>query len=339
VSDAAVSKTSRRVGPGVLSFPRRATVPVDSLLPADSPRSRGEDDEHIKRLAESGAKLPPILVHDGTMRVIDGMHRLRAAMLNGCHSIEVEFFSGDDEETFIRAVERNVAHGLPLTLADRKRAAARILRSRPALADRAVASMTGLSPKTVGAVRASPSEEIPRLDARQGRDGRQRPLDRGEGRLRAAEVIRSNPSASLREISASAGISPETARSVKTQLAAGIDPARNRGRRSGRTVEQPAEGVVSRTEAGADAGVPGPQNRQSADESSTILQKLSRDPALRHSETGRRLLQIIRAKAVDDAVRAMLMQEIPPHSRRMLIQIARYNAKIWKEIENELRAP
>ena len=43
------------------------------------------------------------------MRVIDGMHRLRAAILNGRSSIEVEFFDGSDEEAFIRAVEQNVS--------------------------------------------------------------------------------------------------------------------------------------------------------------------------------------------------------------------------------------
>ena len=86
-------------------FPRVLKIPIVSLLPADSPRSCGEDGEHIQRLAESGAELPPILVQRGTMRVIDGMHRLRAAILNGYHSIEVEFFDGGDEEAFIRAVE------------------------------------------------------------------------------------------------------------------------------------------------------------------------------------------------------------------------------------------
>lgn len=104
------------------NYAKRATVPIGSLLPANSPRSQGEDDEHIQRLAENEADLPPILVQQGTMRVIDGMHRLRAAILNGRRSIDVEFFDGSDEEAFIRAVEQNVAHGLPLTLADRKAA-------------------------------------------------------------------------------------------------------------------------------------------------------------------------------------------------------------------------
>jgi ParB-like chromosome segregation protein Spo0J len=271
------------------------------------------------------------------MRVIDGMHRLRAAILNGCRSIEVEFFDGSDEEAFIRAVEQNVAHGLPLTLADRKDAAARILRFRPALSDRSVASITGLSPKTVGAIRGRPSEEIPRLDARQGRDGRLRPLDSSEGRLRAAEVIRRNPGASLREIAASAGISPETARSVQARLRTGDDPARNRPQ-PGRTAKQPAEnpGSAAKSSATADASALGPRNNQPTDDVNSILQKLSRDPALRHSETGRRLLQTIHAKAIDDIMKAVLIQESPPHSRPLLARLARCNARIWKEIANEI---
>ncbi len=324
-SEATVSNIARILDSEKEDIPRRARVPVDSLLPADSPRSHGEDEEHIQRLAEQGDGLPPILVQQSTMRVIDGMHRLRAAILNGYRFIEVEFFDGDDEEAFIRAVEQNVAHGLPLLLADRKEAAARILRFRPALSDRSVAAMTGLSPKTVGAVRACPSEEIPRLNARQGRDGRLRPLDQGEGRLRAAAVIRGNPDASLREISAAAGVSPETARAVRAQLRAGGDPADGRRPRSGGSARPPAEGASA-----------GPGAAATVNEISDILQKLSRDPALRHSETGRRLLQIMHVKAVDDAVRAVLMQESPPHSRPMLARIARNNARIWKEIETEL---
>lgn len=337
-SDAAVSNVARILDLGKGSFPKRVIVPVDSLLPADSPRSRGEEDEHIQRLAECGEDLPPILVQQGTMRVIDGMHRLRAAILNGRRSIEVEFFDGDDEEAFIRAVEQNVAHGLPLTLADRKDAATRILGFRPALSDRSVAYMTGLSPKTVGAIRACPLEEIPRLDARQGRDGRLRPLDSGGGRMRAAEVIRKNPGASLREIATSAGISPETARSVKEHLRAGDDPAPNRRQPRGRTVKQPAKGARSATgsSATADIGEPSLGDHQLADEMSNILQKLYRDPALKHSEAGRRLLQLIRAKTVDGIVQAAMMQESPPHSRHLLARLARYNASIWREIANEL---
>jgi hypothetical protein len=97
-------------------------VPVGIPLPADSPRLGGENRDHIRLLADATAPLPPILVHRSTMRVIDGMHRLRAAMLRGATEIAVEFFDGTEAEAFARAVRENVAHGLPLSRSDREAA-------------------------------------------------------------------------------------------------------------------------------------------------------------------------------------------------------------------------
>jgi hypothetical protein len=37
-----------------------------------SPRQGGENDEHARALAESEERLPPIVVHGPSMRVIDG---------------------------------------------------------------------------------------------------------------------------------------------------------------------------------------------------------------------------------------------------------------------------
>src|ERR1700722_2226451 len=90
--------------------PDLETVSISSLLPADSPRSGGEDAAHILRLAESDAVMPPILVNRRTMRVIDGMHRVRVAALNGSHEVVVEYFDGTDDDAFLRAVELNVSH-------------------------------------------------------------------------------------------------------------------------------------------------------------------------------------------------------------------------------------
>src|SRR5215204_7137150 len=69
-------------------------VPVRSLLPADSPRQAGVDLEHTRMLAGIDERLPPIIVHRSTMRVIDGAHRLGAALLRGDEMIEVRFFDG-----------------------------------------------------------------------------------------------------------------------------------------------------------------------------------------------------------------------------------------------------
>ncbi|MFC7729983.1 hypothetical protein [Actinomadura keratinilytica] len=73
--------------------------------------------------------LPPILVHRRTMRVVDGMHRLRAARLQGRCEIGVRFVDGPDADVFVAAVRANIGHGLPLSLADREAAAARCRRT------------------------------------------------------------------------------------------------------------------------------------------------------------------------------------------------------------------
>src|SRR5690349_6262411 len=87
------------------------TVRLSSLVICDTPRRSGESLEHVRRLAESEDELPPIVVHRPTMRVIDGMHRLRAAELRGQQEIEVRFFDGDEASSFVLAVRANIAHG------------------------------------------------------------------------------------------------------------------------------------------------------------------------------------------------------------------------------------
>ena len=198
-------------------------VPVADLQPADSPRLVGEDPEHIRVLAEPGRALPPVLVHHPTMRVIDGMHRVSAARLRGEETIEVVFFDGTDEDAFVLAVRANVAHGLPLSYADREAAVARIVVSHPDWSDRAIAATTGLAPRTVAAVR-SRIVGLPQDTARVGRDGRVRPLDSTTGRRTASRLIAAFPDASLREIARAAGISPATVRDVRERIRRGEDP-------------------------------------------------------------------------------------------------------------------
>ena len=87
---------------------------IAKLRPSDSPRLAGQDTDHVRVLSQADS-LPPIIVQRGTMRVIDGMHRLRAAQLRGEKQIAVRFFEGSDDLAFVLAVHANTAHGLPLT--------------------------------------------------------------------------------------------------------------------------------------------------------------------------------------------------------------------------------
>jgi ParB-like chromosome segregation protein Spo0J len=160
----------------------------------------GEDKAHIARLVEMETSLPPILVCKRTMRVIDGMHRLLAASLQGRESIEVIFFDGTEADVFLRAVQENIAHGLPLSHADRRAAAERVIASHPHMSDRAIGYSVGLAAKTVAAIRKRSGEEVPQSAARVGRDGRVRPLNSADGRRRAAELLAQQPTASLRDV-------------------------------------------------------------------------------------------------------------------------------------------
>jgi hypothetical protein len=200
------------------------SVAVARLVVRSSIREGGVNQEHVRRLMRLGGRWSPILVHESSGVVIDGVHRLAAARLLGMVRIEASLFSGGPDEALIEFVRRNVHHGLPLTLRERKWAAGRVLGVHPAWSDRRIAGICALSPKTVGRLRVvsseDPNEEVPQLDTRvrMGRDNRLRPVDTASVRERVAVAIKAQPEASLRSIAAEVGVSPETVRSVRLSL-------------------------------------------------------------------------------------------------------------------------
>ncbi|MEV7712354.1 ParB/RepB/Spo0J family partition protein [Streptomyces sp. NPDC088270] len=137
--------------------PEVAEVDLRGLRFGVSPRFREEDVEHTRALAEIAAELlPPIIVHRPSMTVVDGLHRSRAALLRGEHTIRARFFDGTPEEAFLLSVRANRAHGLPLSLFERKAAAARLITMFPGRSDRSIAASAGLSDKTVARLRRRP---------------------------------------------------------------------------------------------------------------------------------------------------------------------------------------
>ena len=302
------------------------SVPVAALRPADSPRRLGEDTEHIRVLAEPDRMLPPILVHRPTMRVIDGMHRLAAARLRGEDTIDVVFFDGSDEDAFVMAVRANVAHGLPLSYADREAAVARIVSSHPGWSDRAIAEATGLAPRTVAGVRGRIAE-LPRGNARIGRDGRVRPLDSTEGRLAASRLIAAHPNASLRELARAAGIAPATVRDVRERIERGEDPVPARRPKPDRT--RP----VSRENA---APAPEDTERLTMQERNAILQSLERDPSLRFAASGNRVLRWLARRLIAEEEWRDVAETVPPHSVYVLARLARRCATEWLEFARAL---
>ncbi|MFV2174366.1 ParB/RepB/Spo0J family partition protein [Actinomadura sp. LOL_016] len=307
------------------SLPPVNTVPVDELLPGISPR-RAEDPEHIHRLAQTDAKLPPILVHYPSMRVIDGMHRLKAALLQGKREIDVIFFDGSDDSAFLRAVQENIAHGLPLSLAERKAAALRIIDTWADLSDRAIAANTGLSTRTVAQLRKRSTDESPHLNKRRGLDGRMRPLDHHEGRRRAAEAMTRWPEASLREIAKIADVSLGTAHDVRRRLHRGEDPVPSGARPAVPSGTRPAVPPVRTARGDGDLRTP------PAEDPILMLQKLARDPALRQTEPGRQLLRLLHSRMATPRDWSALIVSVPPHCAETAAAVARHCARNWEQM-------
>jgi ParB-like chromosome segregation protein Spo0J len=308
-----------------------ATVALGSLRGAASPRLSGENTKHIRLLAQSDAPLPPIIVHRETMRVIDGMHRVRAARLRGQQEIQALFYDGTEADAFVLAVKVNRAHGLPLSLADRKAAAARIIASHPQWSDRAIAEVTALSHKTVGAIRHGPNGEIRQMDARIGQDGRVRPLDAAAGRSRAAELLTNHPNASLRQVAAAAGISPETARDVRTRLLHGRDPLLPGQRHKGRGLDPQPSALTSRRDR------PPPTSAVSTGDPAALAGKLRRDPALRSSESVQALVRLLAMHPADPAQWRQLAANIPSRWAMPLAAAAVECARAWDAFAAQVR--
>jgi len=327
----------RAIHPAEVTTPMVTAVPVLALRPADSPRLNGEDKTHIARLAETETRLPPILADRRTMRVIDGMHRLMAASLQGRQTIDVMFIDGCEADIFLRAVQENVAHGLPLSQADRRAAAERIVVSHPQMSDRAIGHSVGLAAKTIATIRKSSSEEKPQSNARIGRDGKVRPLDSSVGRRRAAELLAQQPDASLRDVARGAGISPATVLDVRKRLERGESPVPQKLASAARkcSVGNGAEDDASND--GACAQTIRFSSRAAAppDPAATVV-KLLRDPSLRNNERGKGMLQLLQINAVGAEQLPEVADAVPAHCVAIIVQLARQYAKMWQDFAQEL---
>lgn len=301
----------------------RAMVRISLLVPGDSPRLSGADQAHVRRLAEAGGELPPVIVHRPTMKIIDGTHRVQAALLQGREEIEAEFFDGSVDEAFVWAVELNIAHGLPLTMAERKLAAARIIAGCPHLSDRAIARSCGLSDKTVAGIRRSAAGN-PQPNARRGRDGRVHPVDGSDGRRRAGRVIAARPGAPLREVARLAGISVSTAKDVRDRLERGQGPLLPGRAGPAGTAALPGAPSLRMRSASAEPG-PGDAARDIA----LLLEKLKRDPSLRFSDSGREFLRLLQVQCTALGNWPQLAGKLPVHCTDAAVRFARRCAEEW----------
>lgn len=292
---------------------------VLDLKPLGTLRVGGLDADHIQLLCEVSDRLPPILVHQDTMRVIDGMHRVAAAERSGATEIEALLYKGSVEDAFCMGVHANIAHGLPLSAADRRSAVTQIVRTHPHLSDRSISGIAGVTARTVAAVRFELAE-AGQAAARLGNDGRVRPLSAEQGRRAASRYIADHPDASLREIARQSGISVGTAKDVRNRVLAGDDPV-------------PAPRVTLRMNCAIPRQADGTQQKLDA---AAVLDSLLRDPALRYTDAGRAQLRWLTSRIVTEGQWRDILRDIPRHCRASIAQLARECANVWNAIADEV---
>ncbi|MFD6270539.1 ParB/RepB/Spo0J family partition protein [Nocardia asteroides] len=311
----------------------KKSVEIASLVIAGSPRSGGEDQAHIERLMEAEWPLPPILVHRPTNRVIDGFHRTNAAMRKGLTHIDAYLVDGSDELAYILGVQENVTHGLPLSLADRRAAAERIIGTHPHWSNRSIAAAAGLSAKTVATIRSGTGDSS-QSSHRLGSDGRLRPVDTNSARRTAAELILARPDASLRSIAKEVGLSPSTVRDVRARLDSGVDPLVH-AEDDKNSCTKPASGGAEPAATNSLVESAPPKKQVDID---ALLAVLSRDPALRMSVGGRELLRWLHQHAVSGSDAAKIAEVVRPHSYYHVIEFANQCAANWATIAQALNA-
>ena len=305
------------------------TVSISSLLLDESPRQGGENDEHTRMLAESGKQLPPIVVHVPSMRVIDGIHRVRAAIMRGDKTISAKEYHGTDDDAFALAVRMNIAHGLPLTRADRTAAAARIIRSHPQWSDRMIATTVGLSARTIAKTRHRSTAESTQSTTRLGQDGRVRPIDHTAGRQRVAALLADNPNWSNRAIAGQAGVSSSTVRDVRQRLRAGQHPTPDHQAPTYR--RQPPK-----TDAYPHHGTHHGQAPAGRGDIAAILADLSKDPSLQTNDTTQSLLQCLDRYRIEISSANKIVEMVPLCWASSVAQLAREYVQIWSHIAGRL---
>lgn len=298
-------------------------VRLDALSLAGSPRILGENIDHVRALIEADIPLPPILVHKGTMQVIDGVHRVRAASLQGAESIRAQFFEGTVQEAFVLSVRANKYHGLPLSLSDKRAAADRILREFPEWSDRAIATIVGLAHRTVGRIRQCSAGENIQSNARVGRDGRTHTRNAAEGRRRVSELIEQLPEATVRELAKTAGVSIGTAQDVRQRLRRGEEPVPCRRSNA-------AKEVKSKTKSAAF------EARNERRDPASLIQGLKNDPSLRFTEPGRELLRRLAIHPTSEKEWNALAVGVPGYRTKMVAELAGVIAQDWLRFAERL---
>lgn len=131
-----------------------------------------------------GAKFPAVVVfHDGSQHFLaDGFHRVMAANRAGLKDILADVKTGTRLDALEYSLRANQSHGLRRSNADKRFAVWMALREKDwaEKSDRWLSEVCGVSPSTVGAIRAEHDKsQLSKLDSsteqvRIGKDGKKR---------------------------------------------------------------------------------------------------------------------------------------------------------------------
>jgi hypothetical protein len=167
-------------------------MPLLSIIADDGnqPRTDDLDDAYVDQLAEIPEQWPPLTVvphTEGAYWLVDGFHRLEAASRLGLDTVLVSVSPMPaDGDLATLGFNLNAKHGRPLTLADRRRQAQRLLERDPRQSDRSISERCGIAASTVARIREQlvTGAQIEQSAERVGSDGRTyRPPDQKPGEL------------------------------------------------------------------------------------------------------------------------------------------------------------
>lgn len=159
-----------------MNSPALIDIGLIDVEPQIQPRVAGVKREHVQVLeANLDGWAPIVVLRRGNRYVlIDGAHRVAAAQNLGVTALlatVLEAIGHSDLRTM--AFQYNVAHGLPLTLDDRRSHAVYLLNCDSTASNMEVARQAGLAPTTVATIRdrLERAREISPSDQRVARDG------------------------------------------------------------------------------------------------------------------------------------------------------------------------
>lgn len=143
------------------------------------PRARGVNEEHVQQLVEAytdgqDIPLPTVWTIGSKYKLAKGFNRIAA--MKRCKFAEAEFIvrHGSEDECAIDALTSNKTHGLNRTAEDKRRCVQELLKLKPEWTNPKLAEAAGVSNSYVGGIRKEMEaiEAIPKLEEREGKDGR-----------------------------------------------------------------------------------------------------------------------------------------------------------------------